>query len=320
MDKQSVNQLATEICSCREVALAINDSTHPCHKVAMIQEPILISDQNLRQRPEPWIGNLESGKILFVSSNPSISDNKNLELREDFPTLHNTDEDAGNFFINRFNQGVKRPHATFNTPGRENFLYRCNDGNYRGKGDSFNRPVETWKAVHDRAQELLGSNCDPNIDYALTEVVKCKSKGEVGVAAASPKCLDSWMSKVLAASPAKIIIIVGSKARDNFASTIPELDQNFGRDPLNYSKLGTKERSFRDIGLSNFGGVNRLYLFNWHPTSMIPNKKEMLRFENVYGTLVLNWLSSIAKGEKPLPKDSSELRHTLDQLTQGKGA
>lgn len=34
---------------------------------------------------------------------------------------------------------------------------------------------------------------------------------------------------------------------------------------MGYAELSQKERALRDIFIENVGGVNRLFIFNWHP-------------------------------------------------------
>jgi hypothetical protein len=47
---------------------------------------MVATDAQMRQRPEPWIGNIETARVLFLSSNPGLSDDPNIAEREDFPT------------------------------------------------------------------------------------------------------------------------------------------------------------------------------------------------------------------------------------------
>ncbi len=316
MDKvESARNLARLICSCSELSKALGDSSHPCHKVVMTQKTMLQGDENMRQRPEPWIGNLQNSKVLFVSSNPSISDDPDVSIRENFPTFGISDDDSANFFINRFDGTSGTPHVTFNFGKLANFLFRSNDGKYRGKGNSFNKPIETWQGVYERAKEILGEACDPTENYALTEVVKCKSKKEEGVKEASTTCIEKWMGKVMDVSPAKLVVIIGAPARNNFAHKIADLGSDFGTDSRGYEQLGQRGRALRDIKISDFGGKRRIYVFNWHPTSMIPNKKELLQFKNAYGAGLVLWMNGIATGDVELPASPEDLRSIIEEKT-----
>ena len=309
-----IKLLAGAICNCSEVMKALGNKSHPCHKVVSVQNEMTTQDANLRQRPEPWIGNLLSAKVLFLSSNPSISDDSDLSIREDFPTYSKTVEDSADYFVNRFNPEIEPPHATFGRDGQADFLYRCNDGEFRGKGGKKDKPIETWLGIHLRAVEILGSNCHPNSDYALTEVVKCKSKGEVGVKDASSKCIDTWMARVFDSSTARIVVVVGRHSRDNFAHKLEGIPSDFGTDPKSYSELGPYKRSIRDVKVSSFGGRPRIYLYSWHPTGMIPNKSEMLQLRKVYGEQMVNWLSDIANSKTDVPQTNDDLLKIINQI------
>ena len=314
MTSIEVSLLAQKICNCPEVSIALTDKKHPCHKVVNVQNEMISEAPDTRQRPEPWIGNLASAKVLFLSSNPSISDNPDISVREDFPTYAMSVDQSADYFVNRFNPDIQPPHATFKTDSKSDFLYRCNDGEYRGKGGKKNVPIETWQEIHNRAMEILGTNCHPHLDYALTEVVKCKSKGEVGVKSASQKCVDTWMAKVFDSSTARIVVVVGRHSRDNFAHKIEGIPSDFGTSPSTYSELGPKKRCIRDMKVSNFGGKPRIYLFNWHPTGMIPNKTEMIQLRKVYGEEMVNWLSDVANSRVEVPKDNDELLKIINRL------
>ena len=309
-------ELAKSICACTEVGLALADKNHPCHKVVMTQQDMIQGDESMRQRPEPWIGNLENSKVLFISSNPSISDDPDVSIREDFPTYGTSADAAAQFFVKRFVQKDGVPHATFNYDGHANFLYRSNDGKFRGKGNSSTKPIETWQGVYERAKEILGDSCNPSENYALTEVVKCKSKAEKGVKEASAKCIDQWMHKVLEISPAKLVVI-GAPARNNFAHKLADLGSEFGTDSKGYQKLGQRGRALRDIKISEFGGKRRIYAFNWHPTSMIPNKSELLQFRNAYGPEIVQWMADIANGVVQIPASSALLESIIKDKTEG---
>lgn len=171
-------ELATAICSCPEVGRALESRSHPCRSVVFEQNRI-ISIELDRQRPEPWVGTLSKARLLFLSSNPSISEDPG-EEREDFPTYRWQPDVAGSFFVERFNQDHSPVHATFNYKGEPNFLTRSIDDKYRSGTEDPKRPQDTWRGTHDRAKELLGANCHPHTDYAITEIVHCKSKKPAG--------------------------------------------------------------------------------------------------------------------------------------------
>jgi len=307
-----VKNLAREIASCASVSEALLSTSHPCSKVVREQDK-LISVEIKRQRPEPWFGNLEQAKLLFVSSNPSINEDP-YPLGEVFPTYEWSEDESANFFVNRCNQDKNPPYVTFKDSKHANFSTLCHDGEYRGKGGEKNQPVDTWLGIHMRAMEILGPDCHPHFDYALTEVVKCKSKSEMGVKSASAKCKDMWMSRVLNASTAQVIVVIGAKSRDNFAHKIEGIPSDFGTNPKTYAQLSTHARALRDIKISNFGGKARVYVYNWLPTSYIPEKKEMLQLKRVYGERVVNWLSDVAHARTEVPKTNEELTTIINLL------
>ena len=166
-------ELAKQICDCPEVELAIGNPQHPCSEVVAEQTKLIelgIFSKHDRQRPEPWIGPILSAPLLFISSNPSISDEAG-NVREDFPTYGWNPEMSADFFVNRFNNEINPMHATFNHPTEPNFLVRCLDGEYRSGMKQQKSPQSTWNSIYNRAQELLGPAANPNENYALTELV-----------------------------------------------------------------------------------------------------------------------------------------------------
>lgn len=50
----------------------------------------------------------------------------------------------------------------------------------------------------------------PGRDYALTEIVHCKSPHEIGVAEAATTCTDMHMENVMSVAAARVIIAVGA--------------------------------------------------------------------------------------------------------------
>jgi len=156
------------------------------------------------QVPEPWSGQLARAPILFVSSNPSIS------RSEDYPTWRWSDVEIADFFDNRFGGGRKR----WVTDGARSLRA---DGTRSGS-------VAFWAGVRNRAGELLGRPAVPGEDYALVEVVRCKSTNERGVAEARRTCSELYLARTLEASGATVIVTLGEKAR-------PTVNTMFGGPP-----------------------------------------------------------------------------------------
>jgi hypothetical protein len=75
------------------------------------------------------------------------------------------------------------------------------DGNRKTKADgSPDAAVPYWSSIRARARELL-PDAVPGEDYAITEIVHCKSEHEKGVREAAKTCYDFHMENVFARSP-----------------------------------------------------------------------------------------------------------------------
>lgn len=148
--------LLHEIARCPVVDLCLRDRSakHPCREIVLSQSSASLNEH---QVPEPWSGHLEQAPILFLSSNPSIS------LAEAYPGWSWPDELIQDYFANRFGGG----NTPWITQGTKSLQH---DGTYSGA-------VAFWAAVRQRAMELLERDVVPGTDYALTEIVHCKSQG-----------------------------------------------------------------------------------------------------------------------------------------------
>jgi hypothetical protein len=143
--------------------------------------------------PEPWNGDIAAAPILFISSNPSF------DAKERFPIGLWTDAEIASFFHDRFEKfiadGVRPERVGGGPKGNVRFL------------------VEV-RAI---ARKLLGREVVPGEDYVLTEVVHCKSRNNRGVAQAAAMCSTRWLQKVLDASEARVVIVLGVFARQAVA-------------------------------------------------------------------------------------------------------
>lgn len=185
-------QLLSEISHC-SVADAIRSGSSPvavpCHKIVGLQTGSLF------QLPEPWSGQIDIARLLFISSNPSINELE--EYPEKSWELHRTTD----FFHNRFTSPVG--WVVDRRALLRNGL----------RSDS----VRFWGAARDRTAEILQKGRDavkPGIDFALTEVVHCKSKKERGVSEALHFCSERYLERVLFISAAKVLIVYGRLAKD----------------------------------------------------------------------------------------------------------
>lgn len=186
-------ELLLEISNC-PVARNIRTGSiaaHPCRTVVASQKRATF------QRPEPWVGEIDRAPILFISSNPSIDD------YEEFP---DTDEKKWapdviiDFFQGRFTSEVGWV---------ENFKVLRKDGS---RGDW----VRFWASARARACEVLQKRkreVQIGVDFAMTEVVHCKSRKEIRVSEAREFCSDRYLARILNISPANVLIVYGATAR-----------------------------------------------------------------------------------------------------------
>ena len=211
-----IDALASSIACCSEINRACVDSKHPCHKIVTTQKEF---GEEYRQVPEAWAGNLEYSRVIFVSSNPSISTPRVPGTGEEYPLagFFNTMiahpdwpiERVIDFQVNRLDQSRTRPFVT----GKAQFL--CTDGLYRGS-DSENgtrASQKYWKSAMKQVQDLLGPTFDLSRDLCMTEIVHCKSKGEIGVSNASGTCSERFLGKTLQLSGSLLVLVGGAKAR-----------------------------------------------------------------------------------------------------------
>lgn len=226
--------LLLEITNCPLVAECRRGSKAACSRVVEVQAAVSWTQYHL---PEPWNGELESAPLLFVSSNPAI------DARELYPTPQWSDAERIDFFRHRFAGGSRAWTRSFRT------LLR--DGGY----DTAPRAGRYWAEIHQRAIELLGPDPRPGIDYALTEVVHCKSGGNRGVAEARTECASRYLEPVLHAAAAKVIVIVGKQAWEVFAD-------RYGEPPrsgvIRSAKVAGRERMLVSIGAPNSSEQRKL--------------------------------------------------------------
>jgi hypothetical protein len=218
--------------------LQLIDVPNPAHACSdVVGAQVGIPGYLTHQAPEPWNGNLHAAKILFISSNPSISQ------LEQYPNIDATDHHLIQFFTQRFGVFPESPIES----GRRVLNI---DG-------SRSRAVPFLSWVRCRVAELLQIAADqvnPGIDYALTEVVHCKSLGELGVQRASEHCGDHFLKRILNCSGAAIFVFVGDRAAEM-------ADHLFGINP-----------GERIQGPRALLGLQRMMAFLPHPNSHKPCK------------------------------------------------
>ncbi|MCL4408085.1 MAG: uracil-DNA glycosylase family protein [Thermotogae bacterium] len=223
------------IIHCPLIQEVIDKSSGECSKIVKSQSesysPFFL---NHFQVPEPWRGHIEKANILFVSSNPGIS------FDENFPTWNWDMESIETFFITCFDKESKFT--------KDGIRYLKKDGTYSSA-------VRFWVTLKSIANEVI-ENAIPGTDYAMTEVVHCKSPHEYGVSEACRICSQRYLSSVISLSPAKVIIILGSTAKGVFNS---------------YYNISTDE-NHKLIGPIQIENGERYIVFLPHPNSFKPHK------------------------------------------------
>jgi hypothetical protein len=89
------------------------------------------------------------------------------------------------------------------------------------------RWVKFWAAARARVSEILErpkAEIRPGIDFALTEVVHCKSRKEEGVKEARSFCTNLYLERVLSIAAAKTIIVFGDHAKETVRNRYSSAD------------------------------------------------------------------------------------------------
>jgi uracil-DNA glycosylase len=226
MSVEGKNALLLEIARCPNVRDCITNPAlvHPCTEIVRSQGAKLVDEQ---QVPEPWLGNLATAPLLFISSNPSIS-----PTEEHYPRWSWSDDKIRTFFNERFSKWI-----------RSGIAYRKQDG-------TFSSSVRYWASIRARACELYDRDVTPGTDYALTEVVHCKAKTEKDAELAVDKCAELYLNRLLLCSGSCVVVIVGKIARKVFMKTYFPTTKYYGH--------GTK---------INVAGRDRFVMFVSHPNA-----------------------------------------------------
>jgi uracil-DNA glycosylase len=207
--------LAAEIVRCPVVdqCLAPGGEGSPCHRVVSWQGQ---TAGGLRYVPEPWSGHLDRASILFVGSNPG-ADVEGAPISDtSFTAAWETDE-----IVSCYDDAFE----PWRKPGIVDGVYQSDK-----YGNRAAKPIRYWMWARARARELLQREPAPGVDYALTEVVHCGTQHEAGVDAAFGTCTDRYFERTLRASPAAVVVCVGSWAKAGFKRTfnIDVLDHFWG--------------------------------------------------------------------------------------------
>jgi hypothetical protein len=190
-----VRQTFEAVLRCPNPRMCIEDKSvdHPCREIVEYQLKLTGAKTYADfQLPEPWCGQIDRAPILFVSSNPSLGDSQ--------PAFGNvSDEDA-----------FDSHHFVF---GGGRGTYTRNGVNPVDADGKQSKAVHFWSAVCARVKELIPDRPVAwGEDYALTEIVRCKSKHEEGVVEALEECTRRYFDRTMAVAAARVVVAIG-KAR-----------------------------------------------------------------------------------------------------------
>ena len=189
------DELLLAITRCPEVGKARGSAYHPCRRVVCWQDP---DDYHV---PEPWQGQIETARILFISLNPGYGGN------QVFPTPSWSDETTIDFFERRFDDA-----AGWTRCRPDNLIdLRLKDAN----GNEFfpRNPVSHWRHINTYATELLGRAPIFGQDIAMTQAVHCKSEGGEVAKPAMRVCTTKWLDLVVEQSVASVFVLLGKDAQ-----------------------------------------------------------------------------------------------------------
>jgi hypothetical protein len=156
-EQSALVRLLDEIVHCPVVDACHRGEPSPCSQVVATQDDADVPFQV----PEPWSGHLETAPILFLSSNPSIDDLG----QEEYPAHDWAPDKTRAFFNCRF--------------GGSGGFNQIQDGSHMAlKSRERGKSVSFWSSVKKHARDILGYEAVPGVDYALSEVVHCKSRKE----------------------------------------------------------------------------------------------------------------------------------------------
>lgn len=127
----------------------------------------------------------------------------------------------------------------------------------------YGSPEPYWGWVEKQTNSLLGLGVNWYDAAVMTEVVHCKSNNEQGVPEAALHCSTRHMGRILEASAAGLVVVVGGKAANAFRAAYPDAladKSNFGKHGFN----GLPDANHNVLQLQ-IGGSTRLVCFIKHP-------------------------------------------------------
>jgi len=163
------------------------DPESPCGSILVAQDQKCGASF---QVPEPWRGDIVSAPLLFVSSNPSY------DPADDNPTSGETDVQLVDYFHRGFPETFPKILNADGTPRKQY--------------------VRFWVSIRALAAELYSferRSLKAGRDFAITEVVRCKSRHEEGVEAAVRECVTRHFRPTMELSQAEVVVVLGSIAQ-----------------------------------------------------------------------------------------------------------
>jgi hypothetical protein len=250
----TIEDLLISVARCPEIMKAAINFRHPCHKVVCFQKHVSFRHFQL---PEPWNGHIEKAPLLFISSNPGYAELERVPTRDEFSW---TDDRVSDFFINRFGGGKEE----WVVNGKRALQA---DGTHAGGNVFWPRTRLIAADLLENPAAILGE------DFAITEVVHCKSREAEGVPEAGDRCTSLHLDRILDVSPAKVLVVFGALAKPIFQNKYPET-----RDAKN--KLETKDTT-ELIRPLQIAGKLRYVIFHRHPSANIRYFRDYLTPEGL---------------------------------------
>ena len=305
-DNMNADDLLMDIVKC---GINCRSENSPCHNIWTAQGCKSLMDFQL---PEPWNGDIENARLLFLGVNPCMSD---CEL---FPKLGNdwwviktrgkgVAEDVSlrkdrivDYFKNRFSSKEK---YVIHEHGSK-FQIRLENGGYlRVKGNSY------WPYLHKVARIILGDNVEPGRDYALTEVVHCKTHNENGLfdrtrsCSCYEVCKEKWLRQIFeVAYRLEYVVVLGNSAISKVAKlfSVPSLEKYKWHPVEMYGRIFKVLFVYHSNGL---GRKNVISVFESFQKVLDANKKEKIGVDVLPDDLKKGM---IKKQGKRLGKDHTE--------------
>lgn len=162
--------------------------------------------------PEPWNGNIDSARILFVSINPGYSPGELFPREGNLYWMNGlkfNPSKVEDFFEHRFD--LKYPYVVYKGGGHA-FKIRMGNGSLKSVRGF-------WTYVFKMANDLI-PNADPVKDFAITELVHCKSGNIRSITnGCFGQCMMKHFAKVLTqAQNVEYVVFIGGSVREKVCS------------------------------------------------------------------------------------------------------